>query len=133
MPERPNHMVEREFGMVRQEKATASENAFKGILTSLPKAGGGEFGKFYSIPALNDPRIEELPWEERLKSAHEQGTLVHLSNLDPEYTSGEAEIQYGSIGWAVAVTLGYALAARNKRVIASIGDGSFQHKMCQQC
>ncbi|KAF5940237.1 hypothetical protein HYC85_021404 [Camellia sinensis] len=36
----------------------ASENAFKGILTSLPKAGGGEFGKFYSLPALNDPRIE---------------------------------------------------------------------------
>lgn len=35
----------------------ASENAFKGILTSLPKQGGGEFGKFYSLPALNDPRI----------------------------------------------------------------------------
>ncbi|XP_057478472.1 protein ANTI-SILENCING 1-like isoform X2 [Actinidia eriantha] len=32
-----------------------------------------------------------LPWEERMKSAHEQGTLVHLSNLDPEYTSGEVE------------------------------------------
>ncbi|CAL5392768.1 unnamed protein product [Camellia sinensis] len=93
MPERPIHMIEREFGIVRQEK----------------------------------------PWEERLRSAHEQGTLVHLSNLDPEYTSGEAEIQYGPIGWAVGVTLGYALAARNKRVIASIGDGSFQHKMCQQC
>ncbi|XP_028081019.1 uncharacterized protein LOC114282522 [Camellia sinensis] len=27
-----------------------------------------------------------------MKSAHEQGTLVHLSNLDPEYTSGEVEI-----------------------------------------
>lgn len=36
---------------------SASENAFKGILTSLPKQGGGEFGKFYSLPALNDPRI----------------------------------------------------------------------------
>ncbi|CAL5340374.1 unnamed protein product [Camellia sinensis] len=33
-----------------------------------------------------------MPWEERLKSAHEQGTLVHLSNLDPEYTSGEVEV-----------------------------------------
>lgn len=37
--------------------ASASENPFKGILTSLPKPGGGEFGKFYSLPALNDPRI----------------------------------------------------------------------------
>ncbi|GMP51625.1 hypothetical protein CsSME_00017782 [Camellia sinensis var. sinensis] len=36
---------------------SASENAFKGILTSLPEAGGGEFGNFYSLPALNDPRI----------------------------------------------------------------------------
>ncbi|THF95076.1 hypothetical protein TEA_028963 [Camellia sinensis var. sinensis] len=26
-----------------------------------------------------------------MKRAHEQGTLVHLSNLDPEYTSGEVE------------------------------------------
>lgn len=36
---------------------TASEHAFKGILTNLPKPGGGEFGKFYSLTALNDPRI----------------------------------------------------------------------------
>ncbi|GMP65353.1 hypothetical protein CsSME_00026180 [Camellia sinensis var. sinensis] len=35
----------------------ASENPFKGIFTNLPKPGGGEFGKFYSLPALNDPRI----------------------------------------------------------------------------
>ncbi|THG20768.1 hypothetical protein TEA_003842 [Camellia sinensis var. sinensis] len=30
--------------------------------------------------------------EERLKSTHEQGTLVDLSNLDLEYTSGEVEV-----------------------------------------
>jgi hypothetical protein len=36
---------------------SASDHAFKGILTCLPKPGGGEFGKFYSLPALNDPRI----------------------------------------------------------------------------
>lgn len=36
---------------------SASENPFKHIFTSLPKPGGGEFGKFYSLPALNDPRI----------------------------------------------------------------------------
>lgn len=36
---------------------SAAENPFKGILTGLPKPGGGEFGKFYSLPALNDPRI----------------------------------------------------------------------------
>jgi len=35
----------------------AVDNPFKGNLTSLPKPGGGEFGKFYSLPSLNDPRI----------------------------------------------------------------------------
>ena len=31
---------------------------------------------------------------------------------------------YGSIGWSVGATLGYAQAAKDKRVIACIGDGS---------
>ncbi|KAJ4970967.1 hypothetical protein NE237_004066 [Protea cynaroides] len=38
----------------------------------------------------------------------------------------EFQMQYGSIGWSVGATLGYAQAAEDKRVIASIGDGSFQ-------
>ncbi|XWS17746.1 hypothetical protein CRYUN_Cryun33cG0093800 [Craigia yunnanensis] len=33
----------------------------------------------------------ELPWEERMQDAHEQGTLVLLQNLDPAYTSAEVE------------------------------------------
>ncbi|XP_019438387.1 PREDICTED: protein ANTI-SILENCING 1-like isoform X2 [Lupinus angustifolius] len=32
-----------------------------------------------------------LPWEVRLKTAYEQGTLVLLENLDPSLTSGEVE------------------------------------------
>ncbi|EOY12332.1 Aconitase 3 [Theobroma cacao] len=43
-----------------------SEHAFKAILTSLPKPGGEEFGKFYSLPALNDPRIDRLPYSIRI-------------------------------------------------------------------
>ena len=35
-------------------------------------------------------------------------------------------MQYGSIGWSVGATLGYAQAVPEKRVIAFIGDGSFQ-------
>lgn len=36
-------------------------------------------------------------------------------------------MQYGSIGWSVGATLGYAMAVKgSKRVIACIGDGSFQ-------
>ncbi|KAJ6957296.1 protein ANTI-SILENCING 1-like [Populus alba x Populus x berolinensis] len=32
-----------------------------------------------------------LPWEETMQTAHEQGTLVLLQNLDPSYTSAEVE------------------------------------------
>ncbi|KAI4307994.1 hypothetical protein L6164_031114 [Bauhinia variegata] len=44
----------------------ASEHTFKRILTSLPKPRGGEFGNFYSLPALNDPRIDRLPYSIRI-------------------------------------------------------------------
>ncbi|XP_010253808.1 PREDICTED: pyruvate decarboxylase 1 [Nelumbo nucifera] len=44
----------------------------------------------------------------------------------PQGCGYEFQMQYGSIGWSVGATLGYAQAAPNKRVIACIGDGSFQ-------
>ncbi|KAL8113091.1 hypothetical protein AgCh_020420 [Apium graveolens] len=44
----------------------------------------------------------------------------------PENCGYEFQMQYGSIGWSVGATLGYAQAAKDKRVIAFIGDGSFQ-------
>ncbi|XP_047068555.1 putative aconitate hydratase, cytoplasmic [Lolium rigidum] len=50
----------------RRMAASATEHAFKNILTSLPKPGGGEYGKFYSLPALNDPRIDKLPYSIRI-------------------------------------------------------------------
>ncbi|KAA3461105.1 Aconitate hydratase, cytoplasmic [Gossypium australe] len=40
----------------------ASANPFNSILKTLEKPQGGEFGKFYSLPALNDPRIDKLPY-----------------------------------------------------------------------
>ncbi|XP_021766053.1 pyruvate decarboxylase 1-like [Chenopodium quinoa] len=44
----------------------------------------------------------------------------------PEGCGFEFQMQYGSIGWSVGATLGYAQAAKDKRVVAFIGDGSFQ-------
>ncbi|KAK7367252.1 hypothetical protein VNO80_09261 [Phaseolus coccineus] len=44
-----------------------SENPFSSILRTLEKpGGGGEFGKYYSLPALNDPRIDRLPYSVRI-------------------------------------------------------------------
>uniref|UniRef100_M4DF93 Aconitate hydratase n=1 Tax=Brassica campestris TaxID=3711 RepID=M4DF93_BRACM len=53
--------LERNFSSMASE-----HHPFKGIFTTLPKPGGGEFGKFYSLPALNDPRIEKLPYSIRI-------------------------------------------------------------------
>ncbi|XP_037405304.1 putative aconitate hydratase, cytoplasmic isoform X2 [Triticum dicoccoides] len=42
--------------------AAPATDRFANTLTSLPKPGGGEYGKFYSIPALNDPKVDKLPY-----------------------------------------------------------------------
>ncbi|KQK14495.1 hypothetical protein BRADI_1g16660v3 [Brachypodium distachyon] len=44
----------------------------------------------------------------------------------PDGCGYEFQMQYGSIGWSVGALLGYAQGVDNKRVIACIGDGSFQ-------
>lgn len=44
----------------------ATKNTYESILTSLSKPGGGEFGKYYSLPALDDPRIDRLPYSIRI-------------------------------------------------------------------
>jgi pyruvate decarboxylase len=45
----------------------------------------------------------------------------------PQGSNFEIQMQYGSIGWSVGAALGYQLAVQpDRRVIACIGDGSFQ-------
>ncbi|KAL5809069.1 hypothetical protein ACOSQ3_029760 [Xanthoceras sorbifolium] len=44
----------------------------------------------------------------------------------PQGCRHENQLLYASTGWSVGATLGYAQAAPDKRVIACIGDGSFQ-------
>ncbi|XP_022144022.1 pyruvate decarboxylase 1-like [Momordica charantia] len=48
----------------------------------------------------------------------------------PQSCGYEVQLLYGSIGWSLGATLGYAQAAPEKRVVLFIGDGSFQ--MCPQ-
>ncbi len=51
------------------------------------------------------------------------GEYIHL----PDGARFEIEMQWGSIGWSVPATMGYAMALEpERRVIAMIGDGSFQ-------
>ncbi|MDP5217249.1 thiamine pyrophosphate-binding protein [Ruegeria sp. 2205SS24-7] len=44
----------------------------------------------------------------------------------PDGARFEIQMQYGSIGWSVGATLGYALGKSDGRLISCIGDGSFQ-------
>jgi pyruvate decarboxylase len=44
----------------------------------------------------------------------------------PKGARFEVEMQWGSIGWSVPATFGYAVGAEHRRIIALIGDGSFQ-------
>ncbi|XP_072955826.1 aconitate hydratase, cytoplasmic [Typha angustifolia] len=46
----------------RRFATVATKNSYDSILTTLSKPGGGEFGKYYSLPALDDPRIDRLPY-----------------------------------------------------------------------
>lgn len=44
----------------------------------------------------------------------------------PSGANFEIQLQYGSIGWSVGATLGYSIGLPERRVVALIGDGSFQ-------
>jgi TPP-dependent 2-oxoacid decarboxylase len=44
----------------------------------------------------------------------------------PSGSRFEIQMQYGSIGWSVGATLGHCLGRPQQRVVACIGDGSFQ-------
>eukprot|EP00897_Mesotaenium_endlicherianum_P009974 jgi/Mesen1/9004/ME000563S08327 len=50
---------------VRRASTMATENPFKDLVTDLPKPEGGIYGKYYSLPKLNDPRLEKLPFSIR--------------------------------------------------------------------
>ncbi len=71
--------------------------------------------------------IQEMLDEHTSVVAETGDSWFNGMNLDlPEGASFEIQMQYGSIGWSVGATLGYCLARPEKRVIALIGDGSFQ-------
>ena len=52
----------------------------------------------------------------------------------PDGAKFEIEMQWGHIGWSVPATFGYALKAKDRRVVLMVGDGSFQltaQEVCQ--
>ncbi len=72
-------------------------------------------------------RIQELLDDNTCLIAETGDSWFNGMNMElPGGATFEIQMQYGSIGWSVGATLGYCLARPDKRVIALIGDGSFQ-------
>ena len=85
--------------------------------------------------SLDDPvttrllfsRIQEMVTPETAIIAETGDSWFNCMRLDlPKGARFEIQMQYGSIGWSVGATLGYALGDPGRRVISCIGDGSFQ-------
>ncbi len=100
------------------------------------------FKRLHEKPTAVIPASEDSPLSLRELRAHVQalvGADTHLvvetgdswfngQKLTlPDGAGYHFQMQYGSIGWSTGATLGVSLAAgAHKRVIAMIGDGSFQ-------
>lgn len=126
---------------------TFSNVAMADFLTELaPKLTANDasmvaYKRIYEKPVIIEPGGQDDPLTTRQLFARIQGLLDSNSaviaetgdswfngmRLDlPSGANFEIQMQYGSIGWSVGATLGYCLGRPERRVIALIGDGSFQ-------
>ncbi|XP_021891024.1 pyruvate decarboxylase 1-like isoform X2 [Carica papaya] len=72
-------------------------------------------------------RIQKILSANMTVIAEAGDSLFLCQNLSlPRGCGYESQLLYASIGWSIGATLGYAQAALHKRVIACMGDGSFQ-------
>ncbi|CAI9759656.1 unnamed protein product [Fraxinus pennsylvanica] len=83
-------------GHTKETSKISSGNLSKScVVASTSKNGGKVEGQTFEVtrrPIVGKSTwFRELPWEERVQDSNDQGTLVLLRNLDPEYTSGEVE------------------------------------------
>ncbi|GFZ22006.1 transducin/WD40 repeat-like superfamily protein [Actinidia rufa] len=67
------------------------------IFTSLPKPGGGEFGKFYSLPALNDPRSDGIRYPDSVDGSDSHTTMIDELEV-PGWGVGEIEAEAAMLG-----------------------------------
>ncbi len=114
-------------GLARKvEKRDATAVEYKRIATARPA----------ERPAPRDAKLMRVEIVRQIQSLVTSDTTVIAETGDswfngtglklPGGARFEIEMQWGSIGWSVPATFGYAVGAPNRRIIAMIGDGSFQ-------
>jgi TPP-dependent 2-oxoacid decarboxylase len=106
------------------QRNTASLDAFNRVREQvMPPAEGGDSP--LTTRQLFD-RVQKMLSGDSAVIAETGDSWFNGMHLKlPEGTRFEIQMQYGSIGWSVGATLGYALGSR-RRVITLVGDGSFQ-------
>ncbi|GKE69775.1 hypothetical protein Tco_1527847, partial [Tanacetum coccineum] len=86
--EEQSHENKRRLTMNKSFKAPASS-------TDNKKSAYQEFVCGQKPNDVNDDKsswFRQLPWDERLKNAYDQGMAILLHNVDPDYTSSEIEV-----------------------------------------
>lgn len=106
---RPNDASLQAFNRVREEPVPVPDGGDEPLTTRQL------FDRIQKMVMPNDTIIAETG------DSWFNGMRLRL----PEGARFEIQMQYGSIGWSVGATLGYA-AGSDRRVIALVGDGSFQ-------
>ena len=104
----------------------ASLIAYRRIAEERPAPRQGAADDALTTRTLFD-RVQRLLTADSAVIAETGDSWFNGMQLDlPKGSRFEIQMQYGSIGWSVGATLGYALGQPQRRVIALIGDGSFQ-------
>jgi TPP-dependent 2-oxoacid decarboxylase len=104
----------------------ASLGAFKRIKEDAPPAQWGALDDALTTRSLF-ARVQAMLTGDSAIIAETGDSWFNGMRLDlPSGSRFEIQMQYGSIGWSVGATLGYCLGSKDRKVVALIGDGSFQ-------
>lgn len=104
----------------------ASLTAFKRIAEKQPASVSGQSEDILTTRAMFS-HIQNMLDADSAVIAETGDSWFNGMQLDlPQGARFEIQMQYGSIGWAVGATLGYALGNGDRRIVSLIGDGSFQ-------
>jgi pyruvate decarboxylase len=108
-------------------KNAASRQAYERIKGPAPEPESGDMQRPLTTARLTTCVQAMLDGNSNLVAEVGDSWLNGLKMRLPEGARFEFQMQWGAIGWAVPAVLGYSIGLPpSRRVIALIGDGSFQ-------
>jgi pyruvate decarboxylase len=106
-------------------------------LAEYHRVGGGEMKMIQPLKAESDAPLRRAEMVSLIEKDLDENTTLIVETGDawfngmymhlPKGARFEIEMQYGSIGWSVAASFGYAMGMEpERRLVSIIGDGAFQ-------